>query len=190
MVTEASQLKASIRRQLREEGELHPIAERSADSERICRRLRAHAPWQEAGSVLFFAPMEGEPDVWELLLDALRGGKMAALPRYSPQRREYEVCRVEDPDREVKAGYFGIREPDQTCRIIAWNSLDFVLVPGVGFSVNGYRLGRGKGYYDRMLARASGVKCGVAFDWQITRDIPVEPHDIRLDCILTPTRWH
>jgi 5-formyltetrahydrofolate cyclo-ligase len=64
-----------------------------------------------------------------------------------------------------------------------------VLVPGVAFDLRGRRLGRGKGFYDRLLADAGGLKCGVAFDEQIVTEIPVEPHDVSVDCILTPTRW-
>ena len=54
---------------------------------------------------------------------------------------------------------------------------------------SGTRLGRGKGYYDRLLAAVRGTKCGVAFDEQIVGAIPVGPLDIRVNCIVTPTRW-
>jgi 5-formyltetrahydrofolate cyclo-ligase len=63
------------------------------------------------------------------------------------------------------------------------------LVPGVAFDLHGRRLGRGKGFYDRLLADVRGKTCGVAFDEQIVREVPVEPHDSDVNCILTPTRW-
>jgi 5-formyltetrahydrofolate cyclo-ligase len=64
-----------------------------------------------------------------------------------------------------------------------------ILVPGVAFDLHGGRLGRGKGYYDRLLKELRGTTCGVAFDQQVVEAIPVEPHDVRLDHVLTPTRW-
>jgi 5-formyltetrahydrofolate cyclo-ligase len=64
-----------------------------------------------------------------------------------------------------------------------------VLAPGVGFDAAGGRLGRGRGFYDRLLAHISGIKCGVAFDPQLVERIPMERHDARMNCILTPTRW-
>ncbi|MEY2466031.1 MAG: 5-formyltetrahydrofolate cyclo-ligase, partial [Verrucomicrobiota bacterium] len=67
--------------------------------------------------------------------------------------------------------------------------LDLILVPGVAFELHGRRLGRGKGFYDRLLADMRGTTCGVAFDEQIVAEIPVEPHDVHLDYLLTPTRW-
>jgi 5-formyltetrahydrofolate cyclo-ligase len=68
------------------------------------------------------------------------------------------------------------------------NRLDFAIVPGVAFTLEGRRVGRGKGHYDRLLSSVGGVKCGVAFDEQIVEAIPVEPHDVRMDWIVTPTR--
>ena len=82
-----------------------------------------------------------------------------------------------------------MREPREHCAALALNRLDFVLVPGVAFDLDGRRLGRGKGYYDRLLATVTGAACGVAFDRQIVPRVPSEPHDARLNCILTPTRW-
>jgi 5-formyltetrahydrofolate cyclo-ligase len=67
--------------------------------------------------------------------------------------------------------------------------LDLVLAPGVAFDLQGHRLGRGKGFYDRLLADVRGVKCGVAFDEQIVDAVPVGPLDVGVDCLVTPTRW-
>jgi 5-formyltetrahydrofolate cyclo-ligase len=67
--------------------------------------------------------------------------------------------------------------------------LDLVLVPGIGFDVSGRRLGRGQGFYDRLLAGIAGTKCGVAFDQQVVGQIPAEKHDASMNFILTPTRW-
>ncbi|HTG44362.1 MAG TPA: 5-formyltetrahydrofolate cyclo-ligase, partial [Verrucomicrobiae bacterium] len=69
------------------------------------------------------------------------------------------------------------------------NRLDFVLVPGVAFDSTGRRLGRGRGFYDQLLAGVTGIKCGVALDEQIVEKLPTEAHDIAMDYILTPTRW-
>jgi 5-formyltetrahydrofolate cyclo-ligase len=63
-----------------------------------------------------------------------------------------------------------------------------ILVPGVAFDLQGNRLGRGKGFYDRLLAEIRGVKCGVAFEEQIVDEIPVGSHDAAMDFIVTPSR--
>ncbi len=183
-------LKAELRRKLRSEAGRFSAAERAAASLQICQRLKEQPVWKQAKAILFFSPLPDEPDIHPLLLEALAAGKAAVLPRYSAGQGHYEACQVRDLDRELQTGAFGVREPVSACPIFDLKKLDLALVPGVGFVFDGFRLGRGKGYYDRLLAETAGFKCGVAFDWQLAVDIPAEPHDIRLDGILTPTRWH
>jgi 5-formyltetrahydrofolate cyclo-ligase len=166
-----------------------PDSQHAEDSKRICERLKASPVWQEARAVMEFVPTRGEPDIRPLLRLALEQGKRVALPRYSRADDAYEACWVSNPDRDLRIGHYGIVEPGVHCPVTTLNELDLILVPGVGFSPQGGRLGRGKGYYDRLLALYSGGKCGVAFDCQVTAEIPVEPHDAVLNCIVTPTRW-
>lgn len=151
-------------------------------------RLAAQSRWREARRVLFFAPTPRELDIWPLLEEALAGGKLVGLPRFVAGEDRYEACAVQGPG-DVLPGHFGIREPRRGLPPLALNLLDFILVPGVAFDLHGHRLGRGKGYYDRLLKQTRGTTCGVAFDEQIVGEIPVEPHDLKVNCILTPTRW-
>jgi len=73
--------------------------------------------------------------------------------------------------------------------VLPLNRLDLTLVPGVAFDLHGRRLGRGKGIYDQILAAVGGLTCGITFDEQVVSEVPVEPHDIQVNRILTPTRW-
>jgi 5-formyltetrahydrofolate cyclo-ligase len=163
--------------------------ERAAASAQACALLAAQTLWKTAQWVLFFAPLPGELDVWPLLSEALSAAKRVALPRFVAETRTYEPCQILDPSVDVQVGQFGIREPLRRCAPLPSTRLDLVLVPGVAFDVHGHRLGRGKGYYDRLLRGLGGTTCGVAFDQQIVGEIPVEPHDVRVNCVLTPTRW-
>lgn len=138
---------------------------------------------------MLFASMHSEPDIWPLINEALSAGKTVALPRFCPATQTYEAGCIRDLDTDLQRGKLGIREPGPHCPTFALNRLDLVLVPGVAFDPHGRRLGRGKGYYDRLLAEVRGVKCGVAFDEQIVPEVPVGPHDAPLNCIVTPTRW-
>ena len=181
--------KASLRQQVRARLSAIPPAQREAASLQTCSHLQQQAIWKSAGSILFFAPLPIEPDIWPLLEEALAAGKAAALPRFSPVTKTYLAARIQNPDQDLHRGQLGIREPTEACAEFPLSRLDLVLVPGVAFDLQGRRLGRGKGYYDRLLADVRGVKCGVGFDEQIVDAIPVGPLDVQLDCILTPTRW-
>src|SRR2546422_94533 len=183
------QQKAALRQRVRTALRNLSPADRLAGSIQACTRLQQEPVWREATRVLLYSPLPDELDVLPLLRDALEAGKSVALPRFDPVQNIYLACRVLNLNDDLRAGHYRIREPQDNCPIVRLNRLDFVLVPGVAFALDGRRLGRGKGVYDRLLMSVRGSKCGAGFDEQIVDDLPVEPHDVRLDCILTPTRW-
>jgi 5-formyltetrahydrofolate cyclo-ligase len=158
-------------------------------SERIRQLLIRQDIWRNARAVLLYSPLTEEPDVWPLVQAALTAGKTVALPRYDALGKQYAAGLVRNPDADIHSGQFGIREPKDSCPVVPLNELDLVLVPGIAFDPGGRRLGRGKGHYDQLLPSVRGKTCGVAFDEQLVDEIPVEPHDVRLNFILTPTRW-
>lgn len=189
MTPDAAAQKRELRHELR--GRLAHVTpgERAAWSQAACALLRQKDLWRAARKVLFYAPIGGELDIAPLLAGAVAAGKTAALPRFAPETRTYEAFVVTHLEEDCAPGKFGIAEPKGNCARLDLNALDFVLVPGVGFDLTGIRLGRGQGFYDRLLAKTTAIKCGVAFDLQIVKNIPAEEHDIRMDCLLTPTRW-
>jgi 5-formyltetrahydrofolate cyclo-ligase len=181
--------KAAMRQQVRGRLSRMPPALQAQDSAKARELLKRQPLWNEARSILFFAPLPGEPDVWPLLAEALGEGKETALPRFDGERLCYTICAVRNLSRDITGGRFEIREPAAHCATFPRNRLDLLLVPGIAFDPQGHRLGRGKGYYDRLLAALSGERCGVGFDEQIVGEIPLASHDQAMNWILTPTRW-
>jgi 5-formyltetrahydrofolate cyclo-ligase len=182
-------IKEELRARLRARVRDIPAARREQDSAQARALLARQQVWREAGAVLFYAPLPYEIDLLPLLEQALAEGRTVALPRFIPETGLYAACQIEHFSRDCAPGKFGIAEPAARCPVFPLNRLDLALVPGVGFDAAGHRLGRGRGHYDRLLAGAAGIRCGVAFDEQMAGQIPAEPHDITLNCILTPTRW-
>ena len=168
--------------------EISPEA-RERGSAQVCAQLQEQELWMAAKSALLFAPMPGELDIWPLVTEALARGCEVLLPRFSAGSRDYEACHITNAQADVRVGYFGIREPNADCARTKLSAVDLILVPGVAFDRQGHRLGRGKGYYDRLLKTVRGLKCGVGFDEQLVEEIPVEAHDVRLDFVVTPSRW-
>jgi 5-formyltetrahydrofolate cyclo-ligase len=181
--------KANLRQQMRAQLLKLSVAVRDAASGSLCARLRELNMWRDVKFVLLFAPLPEEPDIWPLLAEAIAAGKTVALPAFIPGTSVYTARQIVEPVRDLVPGKFGIREPAAHCPEVPLNRLDLALVPGIAFDVSGGRLGRGKGFYDRLLPAVNGLKCGVAFDEQIVDAVPVGPMDVRLNCILTPTRW-
>ncbi|MEI7733244.1 MAG: 5-formyltetrahydrofolate cyclo-ligase [Verrucomicrobiota bacterium] len=181
--------KTQLRREVQARLKTVTAAERLAAAELVGQHVRANPIWQSAEIVLFYAARWDELDLWPLLLEAMKQGKQVALPQYVAERDAYQACRIQDLEGDLGVGHYGIREPRAGREIVSLKRLDLILVPGLAYSVAGVRLGRGKGYYDRMLAGASGIWCGIGHDWQFGLPVPTEAHDIRLHCIRTPKLW-
>lgn len=127
-----------------------------------------------------------EPNTRILIERLLERGKAVGLPRMLPGR-QMEVRRYDPAIPMVKAA-FGIEEPSTECELIHKADIDFVLTPAVAYDVGGYRMGFGGGYYDRWLEDYTGVKMGLCRDRVLQQSVPVEPHDIRVDAVITDSR--
>ena len=181
-------VKAALRKQIRASLQKISPAVRETVSAQARALLKEQSIWKNATSVLFFAPVSNEVDVWPLLEEDIHMGKTAALPRFDAEDQSYVAGRVQNLRSEIVTGEFGIREPAVKCAEIPFGKFDLVLVPGVAFDLRGCRLGRGRGFYDRLLTEVHGIKCGVAFDEQIVNEVPAGTLDIEVDFILTATR--
>jgi 5-formyltetrahydrofolate cyclo-ligase len=180
--------KSDLRQKIR--AALHKIspAARSAASAQLCARLTEQSFWKNAATILFFAPLPDELDVWPLLEQFLAAGKICALPFFDSVTQAYSARRVQNLTTDIAIGKFGVREPASGCPEIPLEKFDLILVPGVAFDWNGNRLGRGRGFYDRLLAKTGGLKCGVGYDFQLIGKVPAEPHDAKVNFVVTPGR--
>jgi 5-formyltetrahydrofolate cyclo-ligase len=188
MTAELNNQKATLRKQIRASLQKISPAARETASAQARALLKEQSIWKNAASILFFAPVSNEVDVWPLLEEAINTGKTAALPRFDAADQSYVACHIQNLRSEIVTGEFGIREPAARCAEIPFGKFDLVIVPGVAFDLCGGRLGRGRGFYDRLLTEVRGIKCGVAFDGQIVDEIPVGTLDVQVDYILTATR--
>ena len=145
--------------------------------------LRASPPWENSRSVLLYHPLKSEPDVTPLL-----GAKDRdwCLPRVTADG--LEILRYSG-DGCLRRSEFGMLEPDpDRCAALDVAEVDLAIIPGVAFDPgSGARLGRGGGYYDRLLAGAgfSAVTIGIAFGCQLQADLPAEPHDQAVAYVVT-----
>mgnify|MGYP005946055709 FL=1 len=155
------------------------------------QRLRASAAifsaverlpeFRAARAVAVFAALPDEPATDEVLA-RWASTRRVVLPRVEGDAMRFYACR---PDALV-FGAFGILEP-QGERPCPAGEIDLVVCPGVAFTADGRRLGRGRGYYDRYLGDPAfrGFRVGVCYAHQLVDDLPVEPHDVRMDRVIT-----
>lgn len=157
-------------------------AERSAASARIFARAEQLAAFAGARTVGLYCSLGDEPDTAEAL------ARWSACKRVAVPRVEGDAMRFYEYDPPTLGpGAFGIEEPGPEARLCPAEELDLVFVPGVAFTRSGGRCGRGRGYYDKYLAQAEvrAVKAGICFAHQLVAELPAEPHDVRMDEIIT-----
>ena len=157
----------------------------------IVRRVRALPAWGRARTVLAYQAFGSELDLDELQQELLRRGGRLVAPRVPAVGRILELRQVREPRSDLRPGRWGIPEPDPArCPEVEPGAIDLVLVPGVGFDVAGNRLGYGAGFYDRLFERlpVSALRLACAFDAMVCTAIPCEPHDQRIDLLVTEMR--
>jgi 5-formyltetrahydrofolate cyclo-ligase len=182
-----AEIKAQWRRRMRERLRQVPAAERARASAALVEVIAAQPLWREAKTVLLYSALPDELEVSALLAAALAQGKRVGLPAFDVTTGGYQPREVRDMGRDLAPGRYGILEPGPETGEISLKLLDLVVVPALGFNQDGVRLGRGAGYYDRMLAGFAGQKWGVGYAWQVGLDFPGEPQDVAMEAVATPS---
>jgi 5-formyltetrahydrofolate cyclo-ligase len=161
-------------------------AERHAKSVAACSLVMASPEFAAAKVVMLYLSMVEEVDTAPIALRCWQTSKTVVVPKVLWQQRRMLPMEVTSLTTGVGTGPQGVREP------IAGNpfptdSIDLVIVPGLGFSLDGYRIGRGTGFYDRFLSSDDflGTSCGLGFEEQVVEGLPAEPHDVPVKMLAT-----
>ena len=156
----------------------------------ICQIAANQPSFLKSRCVALFAPLSSEPDIHPLIEEAWAQGKRVVLPLtiQSEGRPQLDWHEVAGWDEVAASGPFGLREPDPLrCPRVAPAELDCAFIPGLAFDEQGFRLGRGGGFYDSFLGQAPAtLPCiGLMFSLQKVPLVPREPHDQALRSIIT-----
>ncbi len=161
-------------------------------SKAVQQRLLDSAYYEAAASVVLYAAKDNEISTEVIFTDAVASGRRVLFPRVAQASGELLLVRVDGP-AQLKPGAFGLLEPTGA-EIVPVAELGSVLicVPGLAFTPSGHRLGRGGGYYDRLLAGMGprSISAGLAFSFQVLDQLPESPGDQRLTLILTESTVH
>jgi 5-formyltetrahydrofolate cyclo-ligase len=159
------------------------LEEKTSQSDQLTAELLKFIPLTSAQAVLFFNPLPDEPQIHFLIQKFLEDQKTLYFPKVEGDSLTIHAIQSKE---DFVIGEFGILEPNTLA--IENPSIDIALIPGIVFSKNCQRIGRGKGYYDRYLqdVQENIIKCGICFENQVVDDyIPQDLHDISMDVVLT-----
>ena len=150
----------------------------------VCRRFLALNSYRYADTVLLYSPLKYEIDTSYILKDVLAKGKRVAYPRcIDGNRMVFHLITSED---QLISGMYNIKEPKEDLPIYE-NGKDnsICIMPGIVFDKRGYRLGYGKGYYDRFLSNFKGIKAGFVYSDFMIEQLPNGRFDLKADIIIT-----
>jgi 5-formyltetrahydrofolate cyclo-ligase len=187
-------LKQIIRKSTLSLREQLSIDARAAHSAVITERLLQLPEYRQAGTVLGYMNFGAEfaSELW--VARVLADGKRLALPKVNRHTNHLDLYWVEDPENQLAAGLWGIREPvvERCERLDNPNEVEFALLPGVAFTRDGARLGYGGGFYDKLLARPDvrdwahqPALVAAAFAMQVVERLPQEATDVKVEWIIT-----
>jgi 5-formyltetrahydrofolate cyclo-ligase len=164
--------------------------ERREKSALIGHRLLALDEFKKAKTCLLYASFRSEVITDSLIPLILEAQKRLVFPVIVKDKKEILLCEVKNGITDLLPSTYGIREPKlQKERLLSPDMIDLFLIPGVAFDLSGTRLGFGGGYYDRFLSKISDKPIlALAYEIQITSNLPCEPSDIKMNKIITEER--
>lgn len=174
--------KKELRKHIREAKRQHTATQLDEMSTHIMQHLWQHPRVQAAHTIMLYHSLPDEPCTHKLAERLRQVGKTVLMPKVTGATSM--ELRVYDGPDTLTIGSFGILEPDGTL-FTDYAAIDTAVIPGMAFDPHGNRLGRGKGYYDRLLPLAANAyKIGVCFAFQMLDNVPADAHDIRMDEVL------
>lgn len=163
--------------------------ERQVKSESVGRRLFDLPEFCKSRTVLFFVGFGTEVSTISMIERAVEQGKTVVAPRVCEDSDHLELRQVSNPAKELSEGAMGILEPKRACPEVPLGRIDLIIVPAVAWDSEGYRVGYGGGFYDRLLARnENGITVGLGFECQIVQQVPRAQHDLGVDMLITEER--
>lgn len=174
--------KDDIRRAVKARKTLLSEQERISAAEQVFALLEQTAEFMLADRILMYHSLPDELST-RSFISKWHHRKHFYLPRVNGLNLEI----LPYDEQRLALGSFHIEEPtgNDTCRV---EDMEMVVVPAVAYDAQGRRIGRGKGYYDRLLAGCKACKVGVAYDFQLVEEIPAEPHDVNVDVVITQSK--
>lgn len=173
-------MKSSLRSYIRSKKKEYSATQLAEMSDAVCSSILEDGVWRVVNTILLYYPLTDEVDVRALIRRADMQGKLVLLPKVVGEELELRVYQGES---SLAKGAFNIMEPvGELFPEERYGEIDMAVIPGMAFTPRGARLGRGKGFYDRLLPKLSNAwKVGACFPFQVMDEIPTEAHDIKLD---------
>lgn len=178
-------IKSELRQKYRSLRQEMPQEIKAQKDEAIAAQVRRLWQYQRNNILLIYVSTSIEVDTFRIIRQALEDGKRVAVPRCVPDTRNMEFYYIDSTD-ELKPGMFGVLEPTPNPnRLYCEGDGGLCIVPAFSYDWCGYRLGYGKGYYDRFLSRFEGNVVGICYSECVQRSLPHGRYDHPVELLVT-----
>ena len=184
-VSNIKEIKNQLRKKYLDLRKEMPTEKKTELDGKISTKLLNSVSYRHANTVLCYFSTDAEIDTHNIILTALKDGKKVALPRCIPEKLTMNFHYIESFD-DLELTSMGIYEPKENLPIFDCNeSLSICIIPAVVFDKGGYRIGYGRGYYDRFLNGFSGAQIGIIYSSCIEDKLPRGRYDCAVDVLIT-----
>lgn len=184
-ITDIRPIKSELRQKYRSLRQSMPQEIKAQKDEAIAAQVRRLWQYQRNSVLLIYVSTAIEVDTFGIIKQAIEDGKRVAVPRCVPDTRNMEFYYIHSTD-ELKPGMFGVLEPDANEEYLYKESDGgLCIVPAFSYDWRGYRLGYGKGYYDRFLSRFEGSMVGICYSECVQRSLPHGRFDRPVELLVT-----
>jgi len=178
-------LKPQIRTTMKDSLTAMTSQDRHRRSMAACDLVAGTREFRHGQLIMLYLSLPSEVETATLAVRAWAEGKQIAVPRVDWGTQKMDPVEINSLDVGMETSK-GVREPVEG-RVVPLDLIDMVIIPGMAFDRRGYRVGRGRGFYDRFLAQQGfrGIRCALCFHEQLIDEVPAETHDIPMDLVVT-----
>jgi 5-formyltetrahydrofolate cyclo-ligase len=164
---------------------LDQVAKMDMDNEIFDKFVKSDF-YKKAKVIFAFVSFGSEVDTKKIIEYSIKDNKIICVPRVKSMEEGFDIYRIRSLE-DLEPGFYGILEPKASCERIDYESIDFILMPGVAFDRAGGRIGYGGGFYDRYLSKLNKAipQIAIAYSLQIVDEIPMDLHDMSIGGIIT-----
>jgi 5-formyltetrahydrofolate cyclo-ligase len=178
--------KKEIRKMTQEIRDNIDPAEKNSLDEMIIKNLFSWDIYKNSAYIFCYVSFRSEIDTSKILRSAMSECKTVTVPKIDLKSGSMRAFQLENIDRDLAPGEYGILEPRSYCREAEYQRIDLIIAPGLGFTNNGGRLGYGGGYYDRFIKKNRNIPvCALTYDRLVLDYLPVKDHDVPVDYLIT-----
>lgn len=178
-------IKSELRQKYRSLRQAMPQEIKAQKDAAIASQVRRLWQYQRNSVLLIYVSTSIEVDTFRIIRQAIDDGKRVAVPRCVPNTRDMEFYYIRSTD-ELEPGMFGVLEPiPNPDRLYKESDGGLCIVPAFSYDWRGYRLGYGKGYYDRFLSRFEGNMVGICYSECVQRSLPHGRFDRPVELLVT-----